>query len=1560
MKKLILIPILILFALLIPLVDAQTSSLLVKNFDFSDTSTTSTTYVDIGSSIFNINKSTNVNVISTLDGLASGGGVSNVIGSWRITIDGATIAENSRVYDDLGEVGSIYLMGTSNILSAGTHTIALQHKTDVKTINSNQITLIINTNTYTNTTLVNNFGKSFIHASPIFGAFEVTNGTFTVINSGSDIISYLMVNSPISQIRYKYNFDDETTSEKISVTFGRSVPNSLSSNGDTFTFKNRSSGVKNFNVIYEFLAGPNSGNGNIYLFEDINDGVKLNHNETVISNFEVGTTFTKIANLTIDIAEFSDLYAVVNAEVNALNGTTSGQVQIRFQLDDGSISKTRSIDYLSLTSNIDKQIISLADIFNDLPSGKQSVSIFAKIDNEGINFKDLSMSLIEVNDYDTNLILPFDIIPPSIDFFSLNTTSPPLIGDIIQVNVTVSDDQVIDTVTLADNSTGPFMNFTSLFIGGGNTTAQFDILSKQGVIKIIATVSDTFGNSVQLGLDNIENINFTVGVSDQRDTYILEGDAFDDSNFGTSNRVETGEDITTLSKRALVDFNTVLRNLILPQAFDFSFVVKYELTVVGAEGTFPRQINAFPINTSWDESVVTWNNFNDGGENITNFNGSKNIFASVTDQDIAFESSQKHNYTLDNSFMLDLLDNNLAYNEGLLILNLDAESVPGGTNRTNFGSSDSLVSPPELHIQLTKDFKNVYTGPPPVIPANIRPLLIKKLSFPDAVSTSSSFVSIETDTFTINKTTDVNIIIELEAELSGGGVQEDARFEWRILLDGTPIAIRNRNMREEAIPQSISLIGTAKNVGLGSHTIDLQHKTDTGTITSRDIRAIVNMNTLANLNLLHIDNFKFNGSLDGIVTEFTTIGTGTFNTSSVSDIIAFLNLNATQTKTTPGNTVRANFAVLYKLDNEIVGKLRVRGDVLSPVVDSFLIGSSFIFEDVPAGVHDWNVSVAYLDNALAITVSDIDGEITFIESVSNSLRLSTSQVSISDNIAIDTTSKKIGEAFIDVLELADVYAIASGTLGVLLEQSDNVEFRLVLGNGSQVTRTVGTISPSAAQTNAENFFITALFEDIPLSTASVSLFAKTDTNDFLVEIENVSLSLIIVDDYDTNVIVPQAQPVITLIAPANLTITNVFPLPITFNVTTSAPSQFPATCTLTNTTTQFNSVNAALGVATNITLTEGQDINRNFTLDINCADNGILFNVSSSLRINYFIDNILPVIETFTPSNGSRFNKDLALFMNISGTCTDFPVFNYNITVENESDVIFTDSINLAASTNSLTINGEIFLGNLGEDIYTVTHICTDTHTKQKINSYQVEKQINQSKIIWITDKENEFELRPSPNVYTVLDYGSNMADSGDRYIVWYVFDEPEDGTLRTFSFELENRKFPILYLPESTFNAHFIMEDNWFDFEFGDENAIYEITQNDFNNYEIAITTTKTTLNFTSIGDLNIRVFESEFEVFFIEQIVDALQIGDCPDTIAEFLILALMIGFALFFIWLGFNFDLGFIGFFGAIALLFSSLYIAACIAILAFTVASLALVLIIYFVFFGFFPTAFGKAP
>lgn len=433
-------------------------------------------------------------------------------------------------------------------------------------------------------------------------------------------------------------------------------------------------------------------------------------------------------------------------------------------------------------------------------------------------------------------------------------------------------------------------------------------------------------------------------------------------------------------------------------------------------------------------------------------------------------------------------------------------------------------------------------------------------------------------------------------------------------------------------------------------------------------------------------------------------------------------------------------------------------------------------------------------------------------------------------------------------------------------------------------------------------------------------------------------------------------PIITLISPANNTINNAVPLNITFNVTDNFLNDI--ICILENSTIIFDTGTFTQAVTSILVLEKSEIVlDQAFpNLELTCFDNTLLNN-SATLNLNYSIDTFPPVIFPISPSNNNRFNKDIVNSISIKANCTDVTLFRFNMTISNSSDTIASFETR-AAVNNFFQIEEQLSIIDLGVGNYTIDYICSDPHTKNDIPDYIVSKQNSQNKIKWATPSGNEYELRYIDEGVHVLDYGSSKHEDNSKYKFWYVFNETEDGTERTFTFELENRKFSVDYLSNSPYKGHFIMQNNWLDFEFNDPDAEYFIILNENNNYEISITTTKTALYFYSTGELNIATLETQFEIFFVEQVTNLFQVTECRTDTGSVILLALFFAISFFFIYIGLVHNIGFIGFFGAIMMMILSLFIAACIIIFATMMVLLSLVLIIYFVFHGFFPTAFGK--
>ncbi len=126
------------------------------------------------------------------------------------------------------------------------------------------------------------------------------------------------------------------------------------------------------------------------------------------------------------------------------------------------------------------------------------------------------------------------------------------------------------------------------------------------------------------------------------------------------------------------------------------------------------------------------------------------------------------------------------------------------------------------------------------------------------------------------------------------------------------------------------------------------------------------------------------------------------------------------------------------------------------------------------------------------------------------------------------------------------------------------------------------------------------------------------------------------------------------------------------------------------------------------------------SLDINCFDNSPANN-SAVLNLNYTLDTVPPIIIPISPVNLSKFNRGIATSINIIANCTDLPVFRHNITITNVSDTIASFE-NLVPVNNIIRIEETLDISELGAGNYTVTHTCSDPHTKKKIDNYTREK----------------------------------------------------------------------------------------------------------------------------------------------------------------------------------------------------------------------------------------------
>jgi len=410
-------------------------------------------------------------------------------------------------------------------------------------------------------------------------------------------------------------------------------------------------------------------------------------------------------------------------------------------------------------------------------------------------------------------------------------------------------------------------------------------------------------------------------------------------------------------------------------------------------------------------------------------------------------------------------------------------------------------------------------------------------------------------------------------------------------------------------------------------------------------------------------------------------------------------------------------------------------------------------------------------------------------------------------------------------------------------------------------------------------------------------------------------------------------PTIAIANPTNNSYTNT--LPLSFEITASDDLETTLGCSLGNESQQLDSDTFTSGVQNTLSYNP-TNAERDITFNITCWDNSDNNN-SASLVWNVSIDTINPVMSIHYVTQGRDYDKRIE---NISYAleCSDNYLYTLNTTFFNVSQQIESEQ-NITYTETRLTQNSSFDLTNVALGSYSINFSCSDSHTLREINDYDVRVN-NTQKRIEFKDEDTEIviTLVSSDKFYTPKRI--QYQKQGDRYSFEFGKAERQD-----FIFEIRSNK-NIKYLKDTGFNAHFVTGRNWIDFENGDKD-FYLRNVNKLNDYTYRITINTDTLDFMSIGGLNIVTQQLNISVSETSLTSDLFDVKECPETTSGALLYVLFFGFAGFLILLGFVFRVGFLGLFGALILLTSSLYIMACVFAIAIILSLLSILLILYFV-------------
>ena len=106
----------------------------------------------------------------------------------------------------------------------------------------------------------------------------------------------------------------------------------------------------------------------------------------------------------------------------------------------------------------------------------------------------------------------------------------------------------------------------------------------------------------------------------------------------------------------------------------------------------------YPVKTPWVETV-TWNGFNTGGVNMTDFNGTYSLITQYSP--VVPPDDTYFNVTIDNAYAQKFFDGTLGvWDEGLILMHNPGEANPGVNTMSFWSSTDNAVEAERLDIYI--------------------------------------------------------------------------------------------------------------------------------------------------------------------------------------------------------------------------------------------------------------------------------------------------------------------------------------------------------------------------------------------------------------------------------------------------------------------------------------------------------------------------------------------------------------------------------------------------------------------------------------------------------------------------------------------------------------------------------------------------------------------------------------------------------------------------------------------------------------------------------------------
>ncbi len=294
------------------------------------------------------------------------------------------------------------------------------------------------------------------------------------------------------------------------------------------------------------------------------------------------------------------------------------------------------------------------------------------------------------------------------------------------------------------------------------------------------------------------------------------------------------------------------------------------------------------------------------------------------------------------------------------------------------------------------------------------------------------------------------------------------------------------------------------------------------------------------------------------------------------------------------------------------------------------------------------------------------------------------------------------------------------------------------------------------------------------------------------------------------------------------------------------------------------------------------------------------------------IDTVDPVINT-PLINFTVFNQLEENFVTNSFCTDNVDLERFQITVTNASGVILNlTNISTTIDTN-LTIFRSINISQFGQGDYDVDAVCIDDSN-------------NQDDLFFVITVINFDEL-------ITLNFPVNNS-------IIAFFDTPSERFDIDFSCNVNAGGTCILYLNDTVETS---------------QGANLGLNIFDLDGFDV-----NQTLKFNVECDFTTIKLNSSFHVFDIQitEVFQQFQASVCRTDIGSVLLLGLFFLIAFILIILGLSSGIGFIGFFGSLALLFSSIFISTCSTPIASIFIFVSILFMFFFISRGFFPSLYDK--